>query len=149
MSVEPERAEASHAAEHVAEAMIELWQQAHEDVAPTVSEEQMRVLLVLGGEPTGPDRIAGELCVSASWVTGLLDCLEQRTLVRRLPSGDFSLTGAGRCVLEATRQRRRQLLEQTLVSAAPPDRPVLRDAFNQLYGVVSPLARVPRSRSPL
>ncbi|WP_153547771.1 hypothetical protein [Streptomyces sp. RB17] len=149
MSVEPERAEASPAAQHVAEALIKLWQQAHEDVAPTVSEEQMRVLLALGSEPTDPDRIAGDLCVSASWANRLLDCLEQRTLVRRLPSGGFSLTGAGKGVLEATRQRRRQLLESTLVTAAPPDRAVLRDTFNQLYGVVSPLARVPRSRSPL
>ncbi|AKJ09560.1 hypothetical protein ABB07_05870 [Streptomyces incarnatus] len=149
MSVEPERAEATPAAEHVAEAMIKLWQRAHEDVAPTVSEEQMRVLLALGGEANAPDRIARDLCVSASWATRLLDCLEQRTLVRRLPSGEFSVTGAGTCVLEATRQRRRQLLEQTLMTAAPSDRPVLRDTFNQLYGVVSPLARVPRSRSPL
>ncbi|MFF7755295.1 MarR family transcriptional regulator [Streptomyces sp. NPDC007971] len=149
MSVEPERAEASPAAQHVAETMIRLWQQAHEDVALTVSEEQMRVLLILGGGPTDPDRIARDLCVSVSWATRFLDGLEQRTLVRRLPSGEFSLTGAGTCVLEATRQRRRQLLEQTLMTAAAPDRPVLRDAFNQLYGVVSPLARVPRSRSPL
>ncbi|MFF3918481.1 hypothetical protein ACFYZB_34410 [Streptomyces sp. NPDC001852] len=149
MSVEPERAEASPAAEHVAEAMIKLWQQAHADVAPTVSEEQMRVLLALGSEPTEPDRIAGDLCVSHSWAARLLGRLEQGTLVRRLPSGEFSLTGAGKCVLEATRQRRRQLLEQTLVTAAPTDRPVLRDTLDQLYGVVSPLARVPRSRSPL
>ncbi|MEU9480566.1 hypothetical protein [Streptomyces sp. NPDC048191] len=149
MSVEPEHAEASAAAEHVAEAMIKLWQQAHADVAPTVSEEQMRGLLALGSEPTDPDQIARDLCVSASWATRLLDRLEQCALVRRLPSGEFSLTGAGKCVLEATRQRRRQLLEQTLVTAAPPDRPVLQDTFNQLYGVVSPLARVPRSRSPL
>ncbi|MEU7305602.1 MarR family transcriptional regulator [Streptomyces sp. NPDC007189] len=149
MSVEPERAEASPAAEHVAEALVKLWQQAHEDVAPTVSEEQMRVLLALGSEPADPDRIAHDLCVSASWVSRLLDRLEQRTLVRRLPSGEFSLTGAANCVLEATRQRRRQLLEQTLVTAAPPDRPVLRDIFNQLYGVASPLVRVPHSRSPL
>ena len=149
MSVEPERAEASPAAEHVARAMIKVWQQAHEDVAPMVSEEQMRVLLALGSEPTEPERIAGDLCVSASWATRLLDRLEQRTLVRRLPSGEFSLTGAGKCVLEATRQRRRQLLEQTLVTAAPQNRPVLRDTLNQLCGVVSPLARVPRSRSPL
>ncbi|MER6075297.1 hypothetical protein ABT187_42260 [Streptomyces sp. NPDC001817] len=149
MSVEPEHAEASHAAEHVAEAMIKLWQQAHEDVAPTVSEEQMRVLLALGSEPTEPDRIAGDLCVSPSWAARLLGRLEQRTLVRRLPSGEFSLTGTGKCVLEATRQRRRQLLEQTLVTAAPTDRPVLRDTLDQLYGVASPLARVPRSRSPL
>ncbi|MFB7506174.1 hypothetical protein [Streptomyces broussonetiae] len=149
MSVEPERAEASPAAEHVAETMIKLWQQAREDVAPTVSEEQMRILLALGTESTDPARIAGDLCVSASWATRLLDHLVQRTLVRRLPSGEFSLTGAGKGVLEATRQRRRQLLEQTLVTAAPPDRPVLRDTFNQLYGVVCPLTLVPRSRSPL
>ncbi|MFF7356706.1 MULTISPECIES: hypothetical protein [Streptomyces] len=149
MSVEPERAEASPAAEHAAEAMINLWKRAHEDVAPTVSEEQMRVLLALGTEPTDPDRIAKDLCVSAMWATRLLDHLAQRTLARRLPSGEFSVTGAGQCVLEATRQRRRQLLEQTLVTAAPPDRPVLRDVFNQLYGAVSPLTRVPRSRSPL
>jgi DNA-binding MarR family transcriptional regulator len=149
MSVEPERAEASPAAEHVAEAMMELWRQAHEDVAPTVSEEQMRILLTLGSKPADPHRIAGDLCVSASRAARLLEPLVQRALVRRLPSGEFSLTGAGKCVLEATRQRRRQLLEQTMVTAAPPDRPVLRDAFNQLYGVVSPLARVPRSRSPL
>ncbi|MGW0083079.1 hypothetical protein [Streptomyces sp. NPDC003393] len=149
MSVEPERAEANSAAEHVAETMILLWQQAREDVAPSVSEEQMRVLLVLDGEPTEPGRIARDLRVGASWAARLLGRLEQRALVRRLPSGAFSLTGAGRCVLEATRQRRRQLLEQTLVTAAPQDRPVLRDAFDQLSGVVSPLARVPRSRSPL
>ncbi|MEU0600049.1 hypothetical protein ABZ484_17670 [Streptomyces sp. NPDC006393] len=149
MSVEPERAEASSAAEHVAETMITLWQQAHEDVAPTVSDEQMRVLLALDGGPADSDRMARDLCVSASWAARLLDRLELRTLARRLPSGEFALTGAGKCVLEATRQRRRQLLEQTLVTAAPADRPVLRDTFNQLYGVVSPLARVPRSRSPL
>ncbi|MEU0599945.1 hypothetical protein ABZ484_17145 [Streptomyces sp. NPDC006393] len=122
MSVEPERAEASSAAQHVAETMIRLWQQTHEDVAPTISEEQMRVLLALGSEPTDPGWIARNLRVSASWST---------------------------CVLEATRQRRRQLLEQTVVTATPPDRPVLRDAFNQLYGAASPLARVPCSRSPL
>ncbi|MGW2485604.1 hypothetical protein ACWCV9_00080 [Streptomyces sp. NPDC001606] len=149
MSVEPEHAEAGPTAEHAAQALINLWKRAHEDVAPTVSEEQMRVLLALGTEPTGPDRIAGDLCVSALWATGVLDRLAQRRLVRRLPSGEFSLSGAGQCVLEATRQRRRQLLEQTLVTAAPPDRPVLRDVFNQLYGVASPLTRVPRSRSPL
>jgi DNA-binding MarR family transcriptional regulator len=149
MSVEPEHAEASPAAQHVAQTMIRLWQQAHEDVAPTISEKEMRVLLVLSGEPANRDRIARDLCLSVPSATRLLDQLEQRTLVRRLPSGAFSLTGAGTCVLEATRQRRRHIQEQTLATAAAPDRPVLRDTFNQLYGVVSPLARVPRSRSPL
>ncbi|MFF7972470.1 MarR family transcriptional regulator [Streptomyces sp. NPDC007905] len=149
MSVHPEPAEATPAAERVAESMIELWQRAHEDVAPTISHEQMRALLALENEPAGPGRIARHLGVSPASMTRLFDLLEQRTLVRRVPSGEFRLTGAGKCVLEATRQRRRQLLEQTLVTAPLPDRPVLRDAFDQLYGVVGPLARVPRSRSPL
>ncbi|MFB0617702.1 MarR family winged helix-turn-helix transcriptional regulator [Streptomyces sp. AGS-58] len=149
MSVEPEPAGAELAAEHVAASMIQLWQRAHEDVAPTVAEEQMRALLALEGGQAGPERIARDLGISLSSVRGLLDRLEQRTLVRRVPPGEFCLTGAGKCVLEATRQRRRQLLEQVLGTAAPQDRPVLRDAFNQMYGLVSPLARVPRSRSPL
>ncbi|MDO0929034.1 hypothetical protein QQY24_27840 [Streptomyces sp. TG1A-8] len=149
MSVHPEPAEATPAAEHVAESMIELWQRAHEDVAPTISREQMRVLLALENEQAGPDRIARCLGVSPVSMTRVFDRLERRALVRPVAPGAFGLTGAGKCVLEATRQRRRQLLEQTLVTALPPDRPVLRDAFDQLYGRVSPLARVPRSRSPL
>jgi DNA-binding MarR family transcriptional regulator len=149
MSVEPEPAEAKVAAEHVARSMIELWQRAHEEVAPTVSEEQMRGLLALEREQADPDRIARDIGVSPSSMRRVFHRLEQRTLVRRVASGEFCLTGAGKCVLEATRQRRRQLLEQVLVTAAPEDRPVLRDAFRQLYGLVSPLARIPRSRSPL
>ncbi|MEU0004247.1 hypothetical protein ABZ079_08075 [Streptomyces sp. NPDC006314] len=148
MSVDPELAGASLAAEHVAESMIELWRRAHEDVAPTISDEQMRALLALESEQGDPGGIARNLGVDFAAAAGLLDRLERRTLVRRGPSGEFRLTGSGKCVLEATRQRRRQLLEQAVVTAAPPDRPVLRDAINQLYGRVSPLARVPRSRSP-
>jgi DNA-binding MarR family transcriptional regulator len=148
MSVDPVPAEVSSAAEQVAVSMIELWRRAGADAAPTVSEEQMRGLLALDGAPSDPDGVAVSLGVSLSSATRLLDRLEQRTLVRHLPSGEFCLTGAGKCVLEATRERRRQLLEQTVVTAAPPDRRVLRDAFDQLYGVVSPVAQVPRSRRP-
>ncbi|MEU0333866.1 hypothetical protein [Streptomyces sp. NPDC006193] len=148
MTVHPEPAQASVAAEHVAEAMIELWQRAHEDVAPTVPDEQMRALLTLETEQGDVGRMAEILCVDVAVAMELADRLERRTLVRRVAPGEFRLTGAGKCVLEATRQRRRQLLEQALVTTAPPDRPVLRDAINQLYGLVSPLARVPRSRTP-
>lgn len=108
----------------------------------------MRGLLALEREQSDPEGVARRLCVSALSVMRLFDRLEERTLVRRLPSGEFCLTGAGKCVLEATRQRRRQLLEQVAMTAAPVDRPVLHDAFEQLYGLVSPLARVPHSRSP-
>jgi DNA-binding MarR family transcriptional regulator len=149
MALDPEPAEAAHAAEHLAESMIELCRRAHEDVAPTVSGEQIRGLLALGGKPTDPGRFAGELGVSPASAAELLDQLERRTLVRRLPSGEICLTGAGTCVLEAMRQRRRQLLDQALASAPPHDRSMLRDAFDQLYGVVSLLARVPGPRSPL
>ncbi|MER6677848.1 hypothetical protein [Streptomyces sp. NPDC000983] len=147
MPVDPESAEPA-TADQIAESMIELWRQAHEDVAPTISDEQMRGLLVLETERGDPARVADGLGVDRDAADRLCDRLERRTLVRRGPSGEFCLTGAGKCVLEATRQRRRQLLEQTLVTAAPPDRPVLRDAIDQLYGVVHPLVRVPRSRSP-
>ncbi|MFI9150365.1 hypothetical protein [Streptomyces sp. NPDC053367] len=148
MSVDPVPAEVSSAADQVAVSMIELWRRARADAAPTVSEEQMRGLLALAAEPSDPGGVAGSLGVSPSSATRLLDRLEQRTLVRHLPSGEFCLTGAGKCVLEATRERRRQLLEQTVVTASPSDRPVLRDVFDQLYGVVSPVARVPHSRRP-
>jgi DNA-binding MarR family transcriptional regulator len=136
------------AAERVAQSMIDLWRQAHEDVAPALSDEQMRVLLALEGEQRDVAGIAGDLGVSSGALTTLLGELEARTLVRRVPSGEFRLTGAGTCVLEATRQRRRQLLERTLVTTGPWERPVLRDALDQLRGAVSPLARVPRSRRP-
>ncbi|MFH9677109.1 hypothetical protein ACH4L5_33205 [Streptomyces sp. NPDC017405] len=148
MSVDPEPAAASPAAAHVAESMVELWQRAHEDVAPRISDEQMRALLALADGPGDPGGIARDLGVDFAAAVGLCDHLERRALVRRGPAGMFCLTGAGKSVLEATRQRRRQLLEQTLLAAAPPDRPVLRDALNQLNGRVSPLLRVPRSRSP-
>jgi DNA-binding MarR family transcriptional regulator len=147
MSVHPEPVEASIAAEHVAESLAELWRRAHEDVAPTLSGEHMLALLALENEPAGPGAIAEVLGVDAASAARLFRRLEQRTLVRRVPSGAFCLTGAGTCVLEATRQRRRQLLEQVLATAAPPDRPVLREAVDQLYGRLSPLVRVPRSRS--
>ncbi|MEU7305110.1 MarR family transcriptional regulator [Streptomyces sp. NPDC007206] len=143
----PEPVEASIAAEHVVQSLAELWRRAHEDVAPTISREHMRALLVLENEPDTPGAIAEGLGVDAASAARLFGRLEQRTLVRRVPSGAFCLTGAGRCVLEATRQRRRQLLEQVLVTAAPSDRPVLREAIDQLYGRLSPLARVPRSRT--
>ncbi|MEU6773259.1 hypothetical protein [Streptomyces sp. NPDC046759] len=149
MSVDPEPAEAVPAAKSVAESLVELCRRAREDVAPTVSDEQIRGLLALDGEPTSPGRMAVLLGVSPSSATGLLGLLERRAWVRRLPSGEFYVTGAGKCVLEAMRQRRRQLLEQALVTAAPQDRLVLRDALRQLYGTVRPLARVPRSRSPI
>ncbi|WP_225823834.1 hypothetical protein [Streptomyces naphthomycinicus] len=149
MPLDPEPAEAESAAEHVAESMIELFRRAHEDVAPTVSDAQMRGLLALGCAPSDAARVADDLGVDRYRAAELLDQLEQRTLVRRLPSGEICLTGAGKCVLEAMRQRRRQLLDQVLATAAAQDRPVLRDALAQLHGLVSPLARVPRSRSPL
>lgn len=148
MSVEPEPARAALTAEHVAESMVELWQRAHEEVAPTIPDEQMRGLLALETAQGDPLRIAEDLGVDFASAYRLLDRLERRILVRRVPSGEFRLTGAGRCVLEATRQRRRQLLEQALMTIASPDRPVVRDALDQLYGRVSPLARIPRSRSP-
>lgn len=149
MTVEPEPVGATPAAEHVAASMIELWRRAHEEVAPTLSDEQMRVLLALEGGRTGADGVAGELGLGPDATAALLGTLERRTLARRGPAGEFCLTGAGKCVLEATRQRRCRLLEQTLVTAAPQDRPVLRDAINQLYGIVHPLVRIPRSRTPL
>ncbi|MBL1086584.1 hypothetical protein JK359_32280 [Streptomyces actinomycinicus] len=149
MSVEPEPADAVAAAEHVAESLVELCRRAREDVAPTVSDEQIRGLLTLDSEATAPGRMAVVLDISPSSARELLDGLGRRTLVRRLPSGEFCLTGAGKCVLEAVRQHRRRLLEQALVTAALQDRPVLRDAVDQLCGVVSPLDRVPRPRSPL
>ncbi|MEU9736751.1 hypothetical protein [Streptomyces sp. NPDC048002] len=148
MPVDPEPADESATADRVAESMIGLWRQAHEDVAPTISDEQMRGLLVLETKRGDPTRVAEGLGVDGAAADRLYDRLERRTLVRRDPSGEFCLTGAGKCVLEATRQRRRQLLERTLVTAAPADRPVLRDAIDQLYGVVHPLVRLPRSRSP-
>ncbi|MFI9645723.1 MarR family winged helix-turn-helix transcriptional regulator [Streptomyces sp. NPDC052040] len=149
MSVDPEAAEATLSAELAAESMIRLWQRAHEDVAPTVSDEQMRTLLALECERSDPGRIAEDLGIGLTSMTRLLARLEQRALVRRFPAGEFRLTGSGKCVLEATRQRRRQLLEEALMTAVPADRLVLRDLFNQLYGRVSPLAQVPRSRTPI
>ncbi|MEU6284291.1 hypothetical protein [Streptomyces sp. NPDC047028] len=149
MALDPEPAETAHVVERLAELMIELCQRAHEDVAPTISEDQVRGLLAMGGEPTDPDHFAAELGVSLSAATKLLNRLEGRTLVRRLPAGQFCVTGAGKCVLEALRQRRRQLLDRALVTVDPHDRPVLRDTLDQLHGKVSVLARVPRPRSRL
>ncbi|WP_051827950.1 MarR family transcriptional regulator [Streptomyces bicolor] len=152
MSADLEPTEAVRVAECLAESMVELWRRAHEDVAPTISDEQMRGLLALESEQENFSALAERLGLSAASATRMYDRLEQRTLVRRSCSGrrvQVSLTGAGKCVLEATRQRRRQLLEQVVVAAAPTDRPVLRDALDQLYGVVSPLVQIPRSRSPL
>ncbi|MFS4091537.1 hypothetical protein [Streptomyces sp. AF1A] len=148
MALDPEPAEAAHAAEHLAASMIELCRRAHEDVAPTVPVDQIRGLLALGARPTDPGRFAGELGLGPASAARLLGQLERRTLVRRLPSGEICLTGAGKCVLEAMRQRRRQLLDQALVAAAPHDRPMLRDALDQLHGAVSLLTRVPGPRPP-
>jgi hypothetical protein len=136
-------------ADRVAQSLIDLWRQAHQDVAPTITSEQMLGLLALEAEQRDAARVAGDLGLRPCDMTRLFGELERRTLARRGPSGGFSLTGAGTCVLEATRQRRRQLLEQTLSTTQPSERPLLRDAIDQLYGEVSPLARVPRSRRPL
>ncbi|GAA5062718.1 hypothetical protein [Streptomyces sp. SID10815] len=148
MPVDPEPAGTRPAAEQVAASLMRVWQQAREDVAPTISDEQLRALLALESE-SDEAGVAVTLDVSPPVAAGLLASLVRRTLVRRLPSGGFSLTGAGRCVLEATRHRRRQLLEQTLVTAAPQDRRVLRDLLDQLHGHVTRLPLVPRMRAPL
>ncbi|MEV7127452.1 hypothetical protein [Streptomyces sp. NPDC093260] len=148
MPVDPETAGTRPAAEQVAASLMRLWQEARADVAPTITDEQMRALLAVESE-SGELGIAVALGVSPPAAAGLLASLAQRTLVRRLSSGAFSLTGTGRRVLEATRHRRRQLLEQTLLTAPPQDRRVLRDLFDQLHGRGTRLPLVPRSRSPL
>jgi DNA-binding MarR family transcriptional regulator len=147
MPVDPGPTEVSPEATRFAESMADLWRRAHEDVAPSVSARQMRVLLLLEQERTGPDGVADCLGIDSGSVVALFGSLEQRTLVRRVPPGDFRLTDAGKRLLEATRQRRRQLLEQVLAVTRPPDRPVLREAINQ-HGQSSRIAWVPRSRTP-
>ncbi|QKW18078.1 MarR family transcriptional regulator [Kitasatospora sp. NA04385] len=131
--------DAIRAAEHVAEAMIELWRRAHEEVAAAVSDQQMRALLVLEGGGGNPTALAARLGLSPSSTTRLYDRLEHRGLVARVQSGRrvaVSLTALGSRLLEETRRCRRELLRQALSAAAVSDRQVLHEALEQLCALV-------------
>src|SRR5215211_1354565 len=79
-----------------------------------VAEERLpsmaafNVLSVLGGdpEPLRPSTIAERMMVTRATITGVLDSLESRGLVRRSPSSDdgrsreVALTRAGRAVVD-------------------------------------------------
>ncbi|MEV6959656.1 MarR family transcriptional regulator [Streptomyces sp. NPDC051207] len=145
MSRTPEPADAVQAAECVAEAMIQLWRQAHLEIAPEVSDQQMRTLLVLETGPRHLTALAQQMGVGPSSATRLCDRLGQRGLIERVSAGrqvTIRLTPAGEKLLHATREHRRVLLRQALASIGT-DQAVLHDALGQLcalFPVVAPPA---------
>ncbi|MEV5318811.1 MarR family transcriptional regulator [Streptomyces sp. NPDC052687] len=154
MSTDREAAHAMAVVEPVVESVVELWHRARRDVAPTVSEQQLRALAALSESACAlsSDTLADCLGISRSSVTRLCHRLEARGLVRRTPAGrhvEVALTGAGRTLLEATRQRRRQLLEQALWVSPSPEQRILRDALGLVCGFVGAKAWVPRPRKPV
>jgi DNA-binding MarR family transcriptional regulator len=133
-----EPANAVEAAELVAEAMIQLWRRAHLEIAPDVSDQQMRTVLALERGPLKATDLARSLGTSPSSATRLCDRLEQRGLIERLTAGrrvTIHLTEAGQKLLHVTREHRRHLLDQAL-SDTGADRAVLHDALGQLCALV-------------
>ncbi|WP_395570356.1 MarR family winged helix-turn-helix transcriptional regulator [Streptomyces sp. BK79] len=142
MSCTPEPADAVQAAERVAEAMIQLWRQAHKEIAPEVSDQQMRTLLVLETGPRHLTSLAEQMGVGPSSATRLCDRLGQRGLLERVSAGRqvrIQLTPAGEKLLHATREHRRALLRQALATAGT-DQTVLHDALDQLCVLFTALA---------
>ncbi|MGW6735445.1 MarR family winged helix-turn-helix transcriptional regulator [Streptomyces sp. NPDC055013] len=151
MSTHREAVDAVAVVEQTAESMIELWHRARRDIAPTISEQQMRALAVLAQKSCHLTALADRLGVSPSSATRMCNRLEARALVRRTVEGRHvrvSLTGSGRTVLEATRRRRRQLLEHALSVSPSPEQRLLRDALNLVCGFAGSGARVPGPRTP-
>ncbi|MFF5635740.1 MarR family winged helix-turn-helix transcriptional regulator [Streptomyces sp. NPDC012825] len=135
------------AAERVAEAMIELWRRAHLEIAPEVSDQQMRTLLALEKGACGPTLLARTLRVSLSSTTRLCDRLDQRGLIQRTASGrhvTVCLTPDGERLLHATREHRRCLLARALTDTGA-DQAILQDTLGQLCALLAHLSDPPQS----
>ncbi|MEV5321040.1 MarR family transcriptional regulator [Streptomyces sp. NPDC052687] len=147
----PEPVDAVDAAERVAEAMIQLWRQAHLEIAPDVSDQQMRTLLVLEAGARNLTGLAREMGVGPSSATRLCDRLGQRGLIERVSAGrqvSIRLSRTGERLLEATRRHRRLLLRRAL-AATGTDQAVLHDALGQLCDLfAAPDLTAPDSASP-
>jgi DNA-binding MarR family transcriptional regulator len=138
----PEPADAIEAAEHFAESMIQLWRQAHLEIAPDVSDQQMRTLLALERSDHNLTGLARALGTSPSSATRLRDRLDQRGLIERRASGrlvTIRLSATGEKLLQATREHRRRLLRRTLTDTRA-DQTTLQDALGQLCALFTVLS---------
>ena len=100
-------------------------------------------ILADAGAPLPPNQIAGRLIISRATVTGLLDSLEKRGYVRRLPHGSdrrmllIELTEAGRQVAHDFRLVVHQHQKGWLAALSEQEQSGLIEALHQLQSSLS------------
>ncbi|GLU49513.1 MarR family winged helix-turn-helix transcriptional regulator [Nocardiopsis ansamitocini] len=128
MDRQPTPTETITALEQIAETLIGLWRTTREQVAPSISEQQMRVLTALERSDTNLSSLAEVLGLPPSSATRLCDRLERHGLLERRPAGRrviVFLTPAGRTLLTSIHGYRRRRLEQAWNLIPAADRSVL------------------------
>lgn len=124
----------------VADQLLELHRRASRD-AHQLSQPALQVLAIVegAGEPVSPSVIAERLLVTTGTMTSLLDTLERRGLVQRLPHPDDR-----RKVLVDLTPTGQAIVDQLLPSLHARERDVVSDALsaNEQRQLVSLLAKV-------